>query len=107
MIYSPLQCEFDIFFISLQQIEALNLLQADEENIELALQWAINHHEMPLIADALEGLFWYHFMRNRYLMFGTISQNITTEFSQSYREVDVLLVARTQIRYWWIIRWSE
>lgn len=90
-----------------KQIEVLNLLQADEENIGLALQWAIKHHESQLLSDALEGLFWYHLMRNRYLIFEAISQNVTAEFSSSYREVDVLLVARTQVRYWWMVRWSE
>ncbi len=90
-----------------EQVEVLNLLQADEENIELALRWAIKEHDTQSLADALEGLFWYHFMRNRYLMFETLCQTITAEFSQSYLEIDVLLVARTQVRYWWMIRWSE
>lgn len=89
------------------QIETLNLLQADEGNIELALNWAIDHHKTESLAEALEGLFWYYFMRNRYIVFETFCQNITTEFAQSYREIDVLLVVRTQIRYWWMIRWSE
>ncbi len=90
-----------------EQIEVLNLLQADEENIELALQWAIKQHDTQSLADALEGLFWYHFMRNRYLMFETLCKSITTEFSQSYSAIDVLLVVRTQVRYSWMIRWSE
>jgi predicted ATPase/DNA-binding CsgD family transcriptional regulator len=90
-----------------KQIEVLNLLQADEENISLALQWAIKHHETQSLSDSLEGLFWYQLMRNRYLIFEAISHNITAEFSKSFREVDVLLVARTQLRYWWMVRWSE
>ncbi len=90
-----------------KQIEVLNLLQADEENIGLALQWAIKHYETQSLSDSLEGLFWYQLMRNRYLIFEAISHNITAEFSKSFREVDVLLVARTQLRYWWMVRWSE
>ncbi len=90
-----------------KQVEILDLLQADEENIELAWQWAIVRHETSLLMDAIEGLFWYHFMRNRYLIFEIISRNIENEFSRSHNADDVLLVARAQVRNLWMLRWSE
>lgn len=96
-----------------RQLEALNAIQADEDNIRAAWEWAIRQDEIAALAAALEGLFWYCMMRSRYPLFEMSHQMLQDRFSRQ-RNTDSsgdsdpavrLLLARAQLRRWWMRRW--
>jgi predicted ATPase/DNA-binding CsgD family transcriptional regulator len=89
------------------QIEVLDALQADEENIRAAWEWAVEHEEQVLLGNALEGLFWYCVMRSRYPVFEALYD--FTRKSLAFVSVPNvrLLLARMQLRLLWIQRWRE
>ena len=90
-----------------RQLEILNAFQIDEENIWVAWQWAVQQHENILLSESLEGLFWYCMMRSRYSLFEAIHQ-VTQDIVAQPSALEVrLLVARLQLRYWWMRRWSK
>lgn len=102
-------------FVSRQEVEikgknqliALDLVQADIENLNAAWEWAAEEDELELLSNALEGLFWYVMMRSRYLLFEAIQKITVQRFANHTNVTTYLFLARFRLRYWWMQRWRE
>ncbi|MBK8021062.1 MAG: hypothetical protein IPK19_06410 [Chloroflexi bacterium] len=90
-----------------RQIEALNTLDANADNLWPAWQWAVQNREMDLLANALEGLFWFSMMRSRYPLFEAMHRSISDSQWPIEDAEARLLAARLDLRRFWMQRWRE
>ena len=72
-----------------QQRAALDLIQADFENISVAWRWAVQQHEFALLAAAVHPLFLYCDVR------GTYREGMIL-FAAAAEELDAELIAETE-----------
>lgn len=89
------------------QLEFLDEVEASFENIRLAWLYAVEQVNINLLGPALEGLFWYCMMRNRYreaqMLFLATEQKLKRNHSEEAR----LLLTRLRLLTLWMGRWRE
>ncbi len=89
------------------QREALDEIQQEFDNVSMAWIHAYEHLDLAILDQGLEGLFWFCFMRNRYLEGETLFQQAETRLARESSDEAAALTARIQLRRLWLKRWRE
>jgi predicted ATPase/DNA-binding CsgD family transcriptional regulator len=87
------------------QRQALNEIELEFDNIKIAWPYAIQYQNIELLGRALESLFWFCLMRNRYWEGETLFQEAETVLSQQASAA--FICANIRLRRLWLRRWRE
>jgi predicted ATPase/DNA-binding CsgD family transcriptional regulator len=89
------------------QQQALDTIGADFGNILAAWKWAVQRGEFNTLAGAIESMFWYGMMRNRYQVMEPLFER-TVETCVKYPSIEAKQVLPAlRLRLWWMRRWRE
>src|SRR5207244_2084517 len=69
--------------------------------------YASEHRDEAALNDALESLFWFCMMRNRYLEGEMLFKQTEAQFGGALDDPSALLCAQIKLRRLWLRRWRE